>query len=425
MHKKLFLTVLLSAFFVTAVAKETILVMNYNLLFYGYYTSFCTPDNNNVEDKAEYLHTIINHFRPDIFTVNELGKYEETADHLLENALNVGDIDFYERAGYTNTANSSLVNMLYFNKNKFGMVSQAVPSNVIRDINLYKLYYKSEDLEYTQDTTFVVCVVAHLKAGSSSSDQELRRVMVNNVMAYLDHFNYEGNVMFMGDFNVNSSFEESYQLMIDYPENPDIRFNDPIDKPGQWWNNPDMAMHHTQSTRTGYHPCFVTGGMDDRYDFILVSNDMLTGYSGLKYVEDSYMAVGQDGLRFNQSLVDPPNFSQPPEIISAMYNFSDHLPVILELEVTENLSSDNCNNIETINYLYFNNIAKEYLEIFYNFELLLNSKIRIVDILGNELKTTNLSGSPQIINLCGFAPGLYFLVLEEGKSRKTYKFLKI
>ena len=424
MKIKLFLFVLLALSARILSASDTILVMNYNLLFYGYYTSFCTEENNNVDEKAQNLHTIIDYFKPDLFTVNELGRNASTADHLLNNALNVGGIDFYERAAYTNVANSSIVNMLYYNKNKFGIVSQAIPNSTLRDINLYKLYYKAEDLAQTQDTTYIICIVAHLKAGSSASDQQTRTQMVSSVMEYIDFFGYEGNVMFMGDFNMNSSFETAYQVMTNYNNNPELSFNDPIDMPGQWYNNSDMALHHTQSTRAGSQECFVGGGLDDRYDFILVSNDLLSGDSGFKYIDDTYLAVGQDGLRYNQSLIDPPNYSQPEEIINAMYNFSDHLPVILKLEITENLTSSNCNKIVTNNYISFNNPVKDYLEIFYNFDLSNKAKGKILDIWGNEIKTVYLKFTP-VIKVSDLTPGIYFLVFEDNDKKSVHKFIKL
>jgi endonuclease/exonuclease/phosphatase family metal-dependent hydrolase len=407
-------------------SRDTILVMNYNLLYYGYNTDFCTNENNNVDTKAANLNIIINHIRPDIFTVNELGRNASTADHLLNNALNKNGINYYERAAYTNTANSSIVNMLYYNKNKFGLASQAIPSNTLRDINLYKLYYKSEDLAETLDTTFVVCIVAHLKAGSTADDQQIRANMVNNVMSYLDYFKYTGNVMFMGDFNMKNSYETAYQTLVNYNANPNIRFYDPVDSPGQWYDNINMAIHHTQSTRTSGSTCFASGGMDDRFDLILVSNDLLTGDQGFKYIEDTYMAIGQDGQRLNMSLISPPNYSQPSHVINALYNFSDHLPVALKLELTEKIPNRICNNFATNNYFSFNNPVRNSLELIFNFDNFSGGKVRILNMLGHEVLAIDVNKLSHYIDVTYLIPGMYFIVFEDSKSQKfVNKLLKI
>ncbi|MFP4287955.1 MAG: T9SS type A sorting domain-containing protein [Bacteroidota bacterium] len=327
-----------SVWFVSA--QDTIKIMHYNLLFYGFYTDFCTVQNNNVEEKNQNLETILQYYQPDIFTVNELGQGEENLTLLKDHALNTQGVNYYEHADYTNSNNGWFANGFFYDSRKFGLLDQVVVSTLVRDINLYKLYFKSEDLQQTQDTTFLHCIVAHLKAGSSTSDQQARSSMINNVMNYLTTFNISENVVFMGDFNMRSSYEDAFQKLVNYPDY-DFRFHDPVEAIGVWNNNENMSAFHTQSTRSSNHSCFVGGGLDDRFDFILVDSDIWEGHSGLTYVENSYYAPGQDGERYNQSLISPANQSEPQNIISALYNTSDHLPVILELTTTHNTFTEN------------------------------------------------------------------------------------
>jgi endonuclease/exonuclease/phosphatase family metal-dependent hydrolase len=318
--------------------QDTITVMVYNLLYYGQNTSFCDQSNNNIDFKDGYLRTILSRTRPDIFAVNEMGRNPGNATRLLENVLNHGGGERFAHATHTNTANSSIVNMLFYDQEKFGLYSEAVIANAVRDINLYTLYYRSPGLASGQDTIFLSCIVAHFKAGSTANDQQRRLLEAQAAMGYIDQYNIRGNLLFMGDFNMNSSFEQAYGL-ITYHPNEEIRFYDPVDKPGLWYNNPEMALYHTQSPRTGSHSCFVTGGLDDRYDQILASVSIMEGAMGLKYLEDSYKTVGQDGNRFNQSLISPPNHSEPEAVIYALYNMSDHLPVLLDLVVDLDFTS--------------------------------------------------------------------------------------
>jgi endonuclease/exonuclease/phosphatase family metal-dependent hydrolase len=202
--------VLLSALLITSwltIAQDTITVMHYNLLYYGFNTSFCTSQNNNVNLKDQYLSTIIAHVNPDIFSVNELGQGQENVDRILNNVLNAGGQNRYSAATYTNTTNSSIVNMLYYDHNKFTLYFEAVVASVVRDINLYTLYYNDEEMLAAGDTIFITSIVAHFKAGSSSTDQQTRTAESQAVMAYLNSSNIRGNLFFMGDFNMNSSFE--------------------------------------------------------------------------------------------------------------------------------------------------------------------------------------------------------------------------
>jgi len=216
--------------------------------------------------------------------------------------------------------------------------------------------------------------------------------------------------MFLGDFNMKSSFELAYQLMVNNT-NENIRFHDPINITGQWGNNPDMAPYHTQSPRTGSHPCFVTGGLDDRYDFILASRPIMEGLSGFHYLEDSYTAIGQDGNRFNQSLINPPNYSQPPEIIDALYNMSDHLPLMLDMIAVELVSS-------TYDHLYqlkvnYTNPVKDVLKM--NMEGLSASGLNISVYSMSGIKVSDYpnfrsSGNEYInIDLSFLTPGVYIL----------------
>ena len=45
----------------------------------------------------------------------------------------------------------------------------------------------------------------------------------------------------------------------------------------------------------------------------------------------SFSIPGQDGLRFNGSVLDPPNYSAPATVLNALYEMSDHLPVTIKL----------------------------------------------------------------------------------------------
>lgn len=411
--RKLAFTLLFLALTGASFAQDTLTVMQYNLLYYGINTSFCDSQNNNVNLKDQYLSNIIQYVQPDIFSVNELGRGQENASRILENVLNAAGNNRFSAASYTNTTNSTIVNMLYYDHNKFTLYFEAVVANLLRDINLYTLYYNDQEMLAGGDTIFLTAIVAHLKAGSTAEDQQTRTAEIQAAMAYIQSSNIRGNLLFMGDFNMNSSYEQAFQL-ITYHPNEDIRFNDPVNQAGQWYNNASFAPFHTQSTRSGSQECFVGGGLDDRYDFILASNAVMQGYYGLKYIPGSYQALGQDGNRFNQSVIFPTNTSAPQSVIESLYGMSDHLPVILKLETGQ--ISVNQRLIQASTPLtVLNNPVRENLEIQAQ-QAITGLHLSIHSLTGEKVRSLSgmdvMAGERLSIDLSFLPPGLYFLRAE-------------
>ncbi|MBK9291606.1 MAG: T9SS type A sorting domain-containing protein [Bacteroidetes bacterium] len=330
-----FYSLLLLTFLIrfTAQTQDTLTVMQYNLLYYGEITGFCNNSNNSLAMKDPHLRTILDFVKPDIFTVNELSKDAPIHEHLLNNVLNAGGTGKYSKAQLRNTANSNIVNMIFFDNRKLALKAQYTAQNVLRDIDVYELYYKSNDLAQG-DTSFIVCIVAHLKAGNTTSDANSRKIMAENVMRFVENRFANENVMFMGDFNLYTASEPAFQTMINYPASVQARFLDPVGQMGDWNNNAFYAAVHTQSTNVVSGDCKSGGGLDDRFDFILISDEIRFGTRKVRYIQDTYKAVGQDGQRFNNAVNSAPqNLSVPANVADALFNFSDHLPVTLKLRV--------------------------------------------------------------------------------------------
>lgn len=320
--------------FLSANAQDTLTVLQYNLLNYGNYTSYCTENNNNYLNKDGYIKTIVEYVKPDIFSVNEISVSPSIHQHMLNYALNTDGVTKYSKANFirVNTY-SDLGNMLYYNHNKLGLAGHVIAQSYIRDVDVYKLYYKSSRLS-NGDTTFLYCVVAHLKAGSGTDNENKRNVMAKNTMDYIAGHNPDNNYLLSGDFNLYSDKEPAFQQFIDYKVAA-IRFNDPANEIGAWHNNPDFSLYHTQSTHTS-SGCASSGGLDDRFDFIMISDNIKNDNKKIGYLSGSFHVVGQDGKHFNQSLTSSPaNTTVPSDVLNALYNNSDHLPVTLKLIVDE------------------------------------------------------------------------------------------
>lgn len=321
-----------------AQSADTLMLMHYNLLNYGNFTSFCTNNNNSLTDKDGDLETVTKFVKPDIFTANEIGASPIYLLRILNNSLNTQGVSYYSAAAYTNTANSDLVNGFFYNSQKLGLLSQAVitTASTVRDINLYRLYHKSANLATTGDTAFLNVIVAHLKAGSSSGDAATRATETAQVMAYLNALPATGNYVIAGDFNVYTSSEVAFQNLISPTSTQ--RFYDPINQLGSWSNNSSFAPVHTQSTSTT-SGCKASGGMDDRFDFILANDHVMGDSARVKYVPGSYKAIGQDGMRFNQSILNPSNPTVSFTLGIALARMSDHLPVTMKVVVSSSVTA--------------------------------------------------------------------------------------
>lgn len=308
--------------------QDTLKIMHYNLLNFGAVTESCGLVNNNPESKTIWLKTIIDHFLPDIFTVNEISPNALYHNMILNNAMNTSGRSYYQKTQPTNFAGSSIINMLYFNSLKVGLAKQEVIFSSPRDINVYKFFHKSPFLSQGGDTTFFYCGVAHFKAGNTTTDQQQRAEAAQAVINYLQAKNITDPFLFAGDLNLYTSAEPAWATLTG--GSGDFRFSDPLNMAGNWSGNAIYASIHTQSTHTE-SACVVGGGMDDRFDFILTNPYLAETGSLVTFVPGSYRTPGQDGMRFQGSLINPPNNSLAAPIIEAMYNLSDHLPVMISL----------------------------------------------------------------------------------------------
>ncbi len=321
---------------------DTLRLMHYNLMQYSNNYSGCVSDFT-AKDAA--LRTVIAYIQPDIITVNEIGNTMSYPRRFLDSCLNIQGNNNWGMGDLTSASGGSsntLANMIFYNREKLTMHSSYYVANSVRDFNVYRLYYNQTDLS-KGDTAFLVVIVGHLKSGEAYA--EARGQQVNALMARLNTIGVADNYILCGDLNLYQASEVAYQTLL-YHANTLIRFYDPINKYGTWHDQTDFSAYHTQSTHKYSENCFSSGGLDDRFDFILVSESVLKGYDKVKALTNTYHAVGQDGQRFNQSVTDGTNYAVSATMAQALYNASDHLPVVMDFEVENILSvADAANKI--------------------------------------------------------------------------------
>lgn len=335
------ISLLLGAFLVAAKAQDTLTVMQYNLLYYGNYNSgyaSCFETNNNTQMKDECIRTIVNYVKPDIFTVNEFGATDALHNSFLSHNLNIDGVDYWRSDNRINYAGSNIINHIFYDSRKMGLRRHVALRTQPRDTDVYELYMKTPGLA-AGDTIKLVCIVAHLKAGQNYESS--RRACLQVAMDYVNQYYPTDNVLIMGDFNMYSSNESGYRLLTQTYSPENIRFVDPLGSVGgvgAWSENRQFAPFHTQSTISwSENDCRSGGGLDDRFDFILMADEIAFGYNHIRYVGNSFKAVGNDGHHFNQSIDQNGNTSVPPAVLEALAVCSDHLPLTMKLSVDSKL----------------------------------------------------------------------------------------
>jgi endonuclease/exonuclease/phosphatase family metal-dependent hydrolase len=317
--------------FEIATAQDTLRIMTHNLLGY--------PSASDAATKNSYMSQIVSYIQPDILAVQEMETdVPSNPTTLLNGALNVNGASSYSASNFAFTAGSNIGNMLYYNNTKLALKAQySIPYPSLREMNHYRLYYLSPDLPLTHDTIFINVIVMHLKASSTAADEAMRQSMATALMSYLNSTPIaQVNTVVLGDSNIYNPSEPAFQTFTNYTANPAINFVDPLDSLSlaTWHDNAALASQYTQSTRNSSLPDGgATGGMDDRFDILLTDAELSNGTANAHLLTETYKAVGQDGLRHNQNLISPTNNSAPSNVISALYNMSDHLPVIADIKI--------------------------------------------------------------------------------------------
>ena len=298
----------------TARAQErTLKVMAYNLLNY--------PDHDDQYVRTDYFVTIFGATEPDILVVTEI-KSQAGVDRLLEFGLSRISRDY--AAGPFIKGNDT-DNAVYYRADRVTLENNIRITTALRDINGYTFSIDDHD-----DGTFTFTIfVAHLKASDTSLDRTKRHLECSWLANYIAQQDSNYYYAFAGDFNIYRASEAAYKLLLDSMA---VDLEDPLDARVEWHNNSSYSYLHTQSTRTTQlSDGGASGGLDDRFDFILLSHQMLRDSGPLTFATGSYSAFGNDGDHLNANINDGENRVVTRSMADALYYGSDHLPVLLNL----------------------------------------------------------------------------------------------
>lgn len=313
---------------------DTLQVMTYNLTNYGNNISPCTAANNGLTLKNPAFKTIVKYVKPDILGVCEMNTNPIIAGNFLSNVLNTDGVNYFVRSAPVTEPSGTITSVLYYDSNKMTLAFQSKAQTIYRLTHHFRLFMKNDQL-LLGDTTWLNVLLCHLKAGTATQDVADRNSMALTIRNYLATFPRRENCLIMGDFNFYRSSESGFQTLTSSSPQPAYQFFDPINRVGSWTANSSYADVHTQCPRTDNNGgCYSGGGLDDRFDFILMNRHLLNDSAGIRFISGSYKALGNDGQHYNSSINNPPaNTSVPSDVLAALYLASDHLPVVARLRV--------------------------------------------------------------------------------------------
>ncbi len=346
MKSVLTLLVILS---LNTVSAQNLKIMTYNLLAWS---------QPNEDGRTVQMQKIFSAINPDVVVMQEV--VEEAAINTLRTSLNNRSYSMMEYKDNNDTECSC-----FYDPSLFAPISAKFIPTSLRDISVYNLI----ELK-TQDTFRLY--TAHFKAADDEAAQRAdeAQLMYDDLFQYME--SPKTHIIAAGDFNIYSPQEQAYITLAGARALPTL-----YDAQGAWErNSTNYLTHYTQATRTnGDGACGggVGGGVDDRFDYVLVSESLKDRV--LKYVN-----FGNDGKnRLNSSIDNPPNELYGNEMAMTLRCASDHLPVFIEFSSSTTSVGDNSFNCTEI----------------------ISEDVKHFDVFGNIIQVEDIINHKLILKLSG------------------------
>jgi endonuclease/exonuclease/phosphatase family metal-dependent hydrolase len=311
-HVLVFLTIV---FILLPVSSHAVKIVTWNILNFP---------GTDFEERIDDFRLILDEIEPDILVVQQMLS-QEGVIKFKNKILNYKSAKPYARAPFFDGPDTD--NAVFYKKALLKLISHQQIPTPLRDISEYFFLIKKEPGKNVRFRLYSV----HLKAGRSSSDKKKREEEARILRDYLNTLPSDSLFMVCGDFNIYTSTEKAFKILTENEVDNDGRLKDPLEELGNWHDKKKYAELHSQSTRKKKFGGGASGGLDDRFDMFLISYGLVDSYQ-LAYKIDSYIVYGNDGKHLNKAINDPKNKVVSEEMADALYNVSDHLPVIIELE---------------------------------------------------------------------------------------------
>jgi hypothetical protein len=235
--------------------------------------------------------------------------------------------------------NSSAVTLIA--EQKIGSISGAAsqPRQTMR--------YQFRPVGYDSTADFYV-YASHFKASTGSTNEAQRDVEAKAIRADADALGQGASILYTGDFNFYTSSETGFQTLTGTGNGQAF---DPISRVGSWSGSTTYKDVHTQSpATTAVFDGQVTGGMDDRFDFQLITAEV-RDTRGFDYLSNSYWAFGNTATHaINQAITTGsaaslaarlPGYTtaQAQTVLTSLSQVTDHLPVVADYQLPAKMTA--------------------------------------------------------------------------------------
>lgn len=401
-------------------AQGTINTMFYNIYRYP----SATPYN-----RENALREILVDYMPDLLMVCEL-ESEAGSNKILNTSFGYATAPYAAAPFKLNQSNpfDTLQQTVFYNKNKLILVKDTLYHTNVRDINRYTFVLNTHEL--ATDSVYLEVFVTHLKSSDSRADRLSRDTSVMVFQEALRSIPTDRSVLFAGDFNFYRSTEPAYIRITDTTNA--IQMIDPIGNvfAGNWQDNASMQKHHTQATRTsrtGFGIYGATGGLDDRFDFIMMSKSLHENNANLSYVDNTYAAFGNNGNCLNEKISDQACTGLYGQTLrQLLHDMSDHLPVVMQLRTAYTFQNENTSidqtNMDQPWHIVGKNVVSDQLLVRIPHDH--QGTVFIINALGQMVKQLQMTAGTNLyqFNVSDLPNGIY--IMKHTNTNEVKRFIK-
>ncbi|NBX32089.1 MAG: hypothetical protein EBR07_05085 [Planctomycetes bacterium] len=186
---------------------------------------------------------------------------------------------------------------------------------------------------YTSTAARFYVYGSHLKASTGTTNVDARLAGVQLLRSNSDALGAGVRAMYCGDMNFYTNTESGYVAFMAAGNGAAV---DPLGTAN--WTGASNALKHTQSPRDILANGLIGGGVDDRFDFMLPTTQMVDG-NGISLIPGSYRCVGNDGNHYNLAINAGTNSYFPGEtarsnaLAANLFAAADHMPVLSDFQV--------------------------------------------------------------------------------------------
>jgi exonuclease III len=172
---------------------------------------------------------------------------------------------------------------------------------------------------------------SHFKASDSSADAARRNVEAAAIRTNSNALGEGAHVIYAGDFNIYRSSEPMWATLTAAGNGQAF---DPVNRVGTWHDGASFRDVHTQNPAGAGG---VGGGMDDRFDWQMVTGELMDG-EGMSIIAGSYHAFGNNNTHTMNGHINTGSGASPT-VLNALGSTSDHLPVVADYQLPAVLSA--------------------------------------------------------------------------------------